>query len=529
MSLRVQEIPAAAIVPSPHNPRQLRDGDPGVASLAESIKAQGLIQPITVRHQLGGEGGDRYEIVAGERRWRACRLAGLETVPSIVRTDLDAQQALELIVTENLQREDLHPLEEANGVASLLGSGHTLADVADRLGKSPGWVARRARLAKLSDTWRKLVTSGKSQVSEWTGEMLELVARLEPKAQAEFYQTKQGAITNRLIDLRELRGWLADWTRELRLAPWAQDDATLDPQAGPCSTCPKRSSCNPGLFDEDETDGKKSAPGDRCLDATCWSRKLERHLARVVEDLRTKHGEIRFTGWFPHGAKLPAFVKAPLVDEWDGEKVKAGTPGAVPVLTISGESIGKLTWKKFGRADGKGAAARNGEKPKAASLAERREKLEARRRAYALEAICEAVEKSSPPETDWLVKLVAAYGTRGAADRPGTVYDSETGKHFDPLKLLTKSDPEGRLWQRIADVLVRRWKCALSWHGQKGLAEHQNEIDTVAQILHLDLTPFAAKAAEAIPEPKSWAKLAIAEASAKKKPARKAGGKRKAA
>jgi ParB/RepB/Spo0J family partition protein len=523
VTLRVQEIPAAAIVPSPHNPRQLRDGDPGIASLAESIKAQGLIQPITVRHRLDSE-GDRYEIVAGERRWRACRVAGLEAVPAIVRTDLDDQQALELIVTENLQREDLHPLEEAHGVASLLCSGHTSADVADRLGKSLGWVARRARLAKLSDTWRKLVGSKKSPVSEWTAEMLELVARLEPKAQAEFYQAKQHAIANRLIDLHDLRGWLADWTRELRLAPWAQDDATLDPQAGACSTCPKRSSCNPGLFDDDETDRKKSGPGDRCLDATCWSRKLERHLARVVEDLRAKHGEVRFAGWFPHGSKLPAFVgEARLVEEWTGEKVKAGTPGAVPVLEISGESIGKLTWKKFRQTDSKGAAAKKSGKPKAASLAERREKLEARRRAFALEAICEAVVKSAPPDLHNLVALVAAFGTDFQADRPGPAYD-RGGQSIVPLKVFSGSNHEARLWTLVSRVLVRRWRNALSWGGQKGLAAHQPEIGAVARVLGLDLAPFEVKAAEAIPEPKSWAAEVV-----KAKPAKNAGGKRKAA
>ena len=127
-------------------PRQQFDGE-AVSGLAESIRAQGLIQPVVVRPRL--EGG--YELIAGERRWRAAREAGLETVPAVVR-EADDRDTLLLGLVENVAREDLSPVEEARAYALLLDEfGLALAEVAERVGKSKPTVSNRVRLLELPD------------------------------------------------------------------------------------------------------------------------------------------------------------------------------------------------------------------------------------------------------------------------------------------------------------------------------------------------------------------------------------------
>lgn len=538
--MNVQEISTASIAPSPHNPRIFRDGDPELASLAESIRSLGVLSPILIRPipmSRRPVAGQAFELIAGERRWRATKLAGLETIPAIVREDLSEHEAIELTVTENLQREDLHPLEEAKGVASLLGDGHDYRAVADRLGKSLGWVARRARLTKLSETSRILATDPESAPSRWPAAALELVARLEPDAQDAFWrehdwltQEEDGEV----VGVAEIARLLGDWTRELRLAPWKVDDETLDPQAGACSSCPKRSSCHPGLFDDDEVSTKKGDPADRCLDAVCWDRKLERSLERTADELESKFGTVVFAGGGGFREEPPSFVKkrgANVVDHlWSGTAAKKGVDGAVPVLHVTGQNRGKWEWRVFGKGDSPKArkAAAGGEK-KVTPLAERRKKLEARRQAHALEAICEAVEKAETIGLEDLVALAAAFGTEHRMDRPGDYYGG--GESRSPVSVLASKDPAHRLEKSIVRVIARRWRTSLKWHGLQGIAKIQGEISAVTRMLDIDTAPLAAAAAEAIPEPKSWAKLAEAEkaAKAKKRKAAKPSSKKESA
>ena len=134
------------IEPNRNQPRKDFDDD-SVSELAESIAQHGLIQPIVVTPLSNG----RYSIVAGERRWRACRIAGLYDVPVIVK-DASKQELMEIALIENLQREDLNPVEEALGYRSLIESfGLTQEEVADRMGKSRSAVTNALRLLNLYD------------------------------------------------------------------------------------------------------------------------------------------------------------------------------------------------------------------------------------------------------------------------------------------------------------------------------------------------------------------------------------------
>ncbi len=152
----VRRLPVAALKPNRWQPRSTFD-DAELEALAASIRLQGLVQPLVVT--MDGDGA--FSIVAGERRWRAARLAGLEEVPVVVRADLDDQARLELALVENLQRSDLNALEEAEAYAALQEKfGLSQEAVAVRVGKSRTAVTNALRLLKLPEEIRDLLRAG---------------------------------------------------------------------------------------------------------------------------------------------------------------------------------------------------------------------------------------------------------------------------------------------------------------------------------------------------------------------------------
>ena len=149
-------LPISQVETCSSQPRKRFD-DESLQELADSISQHGIIQPLTVRKLSSGY----YQIIAGERRWRAARLAGLQEVPVIV-IEADDRKAAELAMIENLQREDLNPMEEAAGFQSLIESYHmTQEEAAQRVGKSRSAVTNALRLLGLTPSVRKLVEEGK--------------------------------------------------------------------------------------------------------------------------------------------------------------------------------------------------------------------------------------------------------------------------------------------------------------------------------------------------------------------------------
>lgn len=148
------ELPISAVRPNPHQPR--KSFAPEVlAELQESIRVHGVLQPVVVRSAAGG-----FEIIAGERRWRAAQALGLKTIPAVVRDNVSDQSMLELALVENLQRADLDPLEKGRGFRHLLDQGLTQEQVADRVGLGRATVANLLRLLELSPAVQKVVTEG---------------------------------------------------------------------------------------------------------------------------------------------------------------------------------------------------------------------------------------------------------------------------------------------------------------------------------------------------------------------------------
>ena len=156
---QLRELPLAKILPNPAQPRLSYDED-SLTELADSIREHGVLQPILVR-----PAGSKFELIAGERRWRASGMAERETIPAIV-VEFDEQTALEVSIIENLQREDVSPLEEATMFRRMTEAfGYSVRQLAQKVGKDKGYVENRLRLSDAPDDVRELVSLRKDTIS----------------------------------------------------------------------------------------------------------------------------------------------------------------------------------------------------------------------------------------------------------------------------------------------------------------------------------------------------------------------------
>ena len=149
------EVALTRISPNPHQPREVFDAS-ALEELRDSIRNHGVLQPIALRAV-----GDRYEIIAGERRWRAARLAGLSAIPAVVRSGVTEEMMLELAMVENVQRQDLNPLERARGYRQMIDRlGGTQEEIARRVGLKRATVANHLRLLDLPEQVQVVITKG---------------------------------------------------------------------------------------------------------------------------------------------------------------------------------------------------------------------------------------------------------------------------------------------------------------------------------------------------------------------------------
>lgn len=199
----LQTLPVAELVPNPHQPRRRFD-EAALDELAASLSVRGLIQPIVVRPREGA-----YEIVAGERRWRAAQRARLHDVPVIVRT-LDDAETIELAIIENVQRQDLNAIEEAQAYQRLANDyGHTQEALGKIVGKSRSHVANLLRLLDLPDPVQDAVSDGRLSM----GHARALVAARDPEGLAQ-------EVMRRSLSVRETEALARDVRpRRERLAP----------------------------------------------------------------------------------------------------------------------------------------------------------------------------------------------------------------------------------------------------------------------------------------------------------------------
>jgi ParB/RepB/Spo0J family partition protein len=374
------------IVPNPHQPRRFKDDSAKVAELAESIRRHGVRQAILLRPVNG-----HLELVFGERRVRACRLLGQATVPGVVDATMTEDEAFRLLMAENLQREDLDPIEESQAFEQMKARGWTLEDIAAESGRSVRYVARRAKLADLVDDWRAAVADPKSKVHEWTPAHLELIARFDAEQQRKFLAALAKEYWVETWQPKRLRAWLASQYNLLADAPWTLDDAALCPKLGACDGCPKRSDANPELFDDADwsagMNGHKPKAGARCLDVACWKKKTGAHVDATIKALHTKHPDLHV--YQNYGEKTPKGL--PVVSSWNTEKAKKGAKNAVPAAKVHNGHV-EIEWIKkpkkneVERAGGAGCQAARASKPDPAA------ELDLKRKTWVCNKVAEEIE-----------------------------------------------------------------------------------------------------------------------------------------
>ncbi|HTO58621.1 MAG TPA: ParB/RepB/Spo0J family partition protein [Pseudomonadales bacterium] len=206
-SASLGEIPIDDIHPGQYQPRRsIRDE--GIAELAASIRAQGVMQPIVLRHRaIGG-----YEIIAGERRWRAAQLAGLDRIPAVVK-DVSDERAVAMALIENIQREDLNPLEEALALQRLSEEFHlTQQQAADAVGKSRVAVTNLLRLLNLAPPVREMLAAGELEMGH--ARALLSLSALEQEQAARL-------VVARGLSVRQTEALVRQKTRPLPLTPIA--------------------------------------------------------------------------------------------------------------------------------------------------------------------------------------------------------------------------------------------------------------------------------------------------------------------
>jgi ParB family chromosome partitioning protein len=292
-----RDLPLNVLTESTTNPRRIFE-DAALKELAESIRVQGVLSPLLVRPLTD----QSFEIVAGARRYRAAQIAEVPTVPVRIVTLTDAE-ALEAQLIENLQRRDVHPIEEAQGFKALLSLDdpkYSIEQIGAKVGKPPAYVAQRVRLTELSEP----VVSSFYAEEIGVGHAL-LLAKLQPAQQEqalsncfrEEWSGGKGKAKRILLPVRHLQHWIEhNVLLLLKLAPFSKRDAQLVPSAGSCVDCPKRTGHNKLLFAD--------VREDACTDPTCYAAKLEAHVQKQVAakpelvQISTAYGQQ------PEGSKL---------------------------------------------------------------------------------------------------------------------------------------------------------------------------------------------------------------------------------
>lgn len=454
----ISEIPIAEIKPSLTNPRKTFD----LASLRDleaSIQAAGIHTPLVVRKFFVVPGDDlvsHFELVAGARRLEAAKRAGLETVPCEIR-ELNDEQARELQIVENLQRDDVHPMEEAEAYRAL-GVEHP-EDIARRVGKTAAYVAQRLKLLDLLEPAQLLfgerhmtlehalilATLGAADQEKALRHMIDIGERWKDKPLAEVVDARRKDYTQGLgsedgaarlirISESELRGYVrTNVMLDLGKAPWSLDDAELVPEAGACATCPKRTGGNPALFAE------LTAEENQCTDAACFELKHKTFVQITTErakeagepllKLSAKHGQkklpepLKETLTFRKGqwvkaeaGSCPAVRKGILVDDsgrYADEELKAGT-----VLTVCVDQRCKVHKHSVDSLSGSSGGAKSGAKAESWEERQAREKKEADAiRAIegpVLRAVYDACAAAVLPKHQMLNTICAAHAMRHA-------------------------------------------------------------------------------------------------------------------
>jgi ParB/RepB/Spo0J family partition protein len=274
-------------------------GEGNLAALAASIKRHGILNPLLVR--ASGTGSETYQLIAGRRRLRAAKLAGLKKAPATVLEPGEEADAAELALTENVNRLEMNPLDEAKSFADLLAKGEDVKEIALRYERSPAAIYQRARLAKLCEGLRRLFYEGKLTLSQAA-----VLAGLDEERQDAFLK-KEG--TRATISHWHINTFLYEM-QQCKLEYITDEE---------CAGCSRRTrNTDPQLFEDYKN------YEDVCFDEGCWKKKWERHLASEIERAREAAGSDTRIIIYAGGGDWPEPIEALLSAEEGPKTIRLG-------------------------------------------------------------------------------------------------------------------------------------------------------------------------------------------------------------
>jgi|GEM_PF-2669665 len=424
-------ISLKAIIPSPNNGRIFpKKPSKSLKEFAKRLKCEGLLQRPIVRKHPKKDG--KYELLAGERRFRAFQINKEELLPVVV-VDANDKQACKITMAENMDREDLNPIEEAFSVSAML-KYMPAEEVAAEFDKSVSWVRRRTKLQGLIKAWKNIMLSDdeekRGNFLSWKPRYFELIAQFPGEVQKrilKIFQTEYGAAPDN-CSYQELKRYLGGFVRLL-------DGAVFDTRC--CQTCKLRAGYEPDIFD---VNTEKSSKGDRCLDRPCFEAKTNERLEEIKKQLEKEGQKPQFIndgGWIEKGIYSSEPVRA-----WEFKKGKKNDPDSFPGIYVNGSKIGKVSWFK----DPNKKVTSKGERP----LNERLEALEKRRCRYAIHLFMELLNENKEvtfPDIFTAAYCASVFGIEGAwFDKNGI----EKPKH---------EAPEGFFWKEAAKIseTFKKW------------------------------------------------------------------------
>lgn len=520
--IEVLEIPVEDLIPTSQNSRFLVDKEKD-ESLKQSIKEHGIQQPLLARmhpKELG-----KYDLRAGFRRLKAARELGMKTVPVIVR-QMDDKLALEVTIIENLQRENLHPLEECRGIRLLLETDDmTIEEVARKLGKTPKWVARRMQLDKLSPKWEKAIMEGDKEgrgIQHLPVAIYEMVAALPAKLQdvalkdVSPYKISNDGPIPKPHDFAE---WLsANFTMRLQDAPFKKDEDNPLDKVGPCTTCPKRSGVQPLLWDGHEDCGPaKIGKNEVCLDPECFTRKAMYGVFRKYETAKEEYGDkvLLITDAGYNASEIEEKIKdaadkgkIPTISRYDFNNRKKKDKGAVPAIVGAGPGLGTLKWITRYGTGGSYSGSSKREKGTSTPLKERRENLKRKREIEVVSRVIvslnddKAVYEALPEDKKrhrYILCLAAAFGVSGN----GPSSSDHVWNEFEEYKGYTLNVQQLRVFSGILDKLDACLKSINPYYP----GSHYKAAEKICEALSINFKAIVAKVEEDKPEPKSWKNL----------------------
>ena len=556
MSINAKEIAVDQIIPTPQNRRHIDTKSAKWKEFVASIKQHGVLTPLLARPMPDHGGGhspaeldklahaalvDRdclMDLRAGHRRLAAAKEAGLAAVPVVIR-EMDDQTAMIVTITENKDREDLTPIEDAEQIAEARKVGLDDKTIADKLGKSEAWVAKRAKLLNLSKRWREIAANPEHYVSTWPAGALEAVARLHPDTQDridldDVYQ--QLKLEEKPLNVAAFEKYIAsEVLGTLGGAPFKLDDASLLPKAGACSACPKRASQEAILFEELRGNGKKSSEfQDRCLDRVCYDKKIDAHVVRRLSELEMEHGKslpVIQSGTFWQDEQTAKAKHKNAVSAYNFNDSKAGEKGAIPGVFVTGRAKGQVCWLKPRNADDRETAKRTkpaGEKV-ITPLKDRRKTLQTRRVAQAVTKFeawldtPDAIKAFAGKGGLLLAPLVTVFGTEHRANTRDIHFYSETlypkgslhdGKAWDSFEKLRAADSDLGL-RCGAEAVLPVLRSRVKYFSLDDAAKAWEEAKRIGALVDHDMDAVLAAATAELPEPASWAREEAAPKRAK--------------